>query len=145
MRRSRQQHDDALAPVEFPAQPLPRCRSVRVRQNRRTLENVGLFGVVRRHLPAARGEAFFQALQNVGVSLQPESESFGYSFSCQIVFRRTQPTAEDDDIGTVERVLSCRDQAPLIVSDYALENHLRAKLVQLLGEVERIGIYAVGS
>ena len=36
------------------------------------------------------------------------------------------------------------DQTPEVVSYDALENYLDAELVQLLGEVKRIGIHAEG-
>jgi hypothetical protein len=37
-----------------------------------------------------------------------------------------------------------RDQAAKIISYHALENHLYAQLVELLGKIERVRIHAVG-
>ena len=42
-------------------------------------------------------------------------------------------------------MLSGGDELAEIVSDDAFENDFDAELVELLGEVERIGVHAVGS
>ena len=42
-------------------------------------------------------------------------------------------------------MLGGRDELPKIVSDDALEDDFDAEQVELLGEVERIGVHAVGS
>ena len=73
--------------------------------------HVGLLGIVGSHLPSTLGEALFQTGENFRVAAKLESQRLGYGFARQVVFGRTEASAEDDDVGAKEAVLRRRHQA----------------------------------
>ena len=62
-----------------------------------------------------------------------------------IVFRRTQPSRDDHYLSAAYGAPYCRGEELAIVSHDALGYDLDSKRVQLIGEVERIRIHALGS
>ena len=57
----------------------------------------------------------------------------------------SETAAEDDDVGAKKCVLRRSNQLRQIVAHHAFEDHLHPQQIKLLGEVERVGIDAVGS
>ena len=55
-----------------------------------------------------------------------------------------RPPLKITNVGAEQAVLRRRYQAPQIVADNAFENYVDAQQVELLGEVERVGVHAVG-
>ena len=144
MRRAGKQHDDVLATVELAAEPLSGSGAVGIGKHGGALENIGLLGVVGRHLPAAAGETLLQASQDFRIAPQLQAERFGNGFAGQIVFGGAEAAAEDHDVGAKQAVLGRRHQPAEIVADDAFENYVDAQQVELLGKVERVGVHAVG-
>ncbi len=145
VRRAGQEDNDALTTVKRAAQPLAGSSSIGVGQNNGPTDDVGLLGVVRRHLPFASCEALLQSSQYFGITLELKPKRLGYGLSSQVVFRGSETAAEDDDIGAKKCVLRRPNQLPQIVAHHAFEDHLNPQQIQLLGEEERVGIYPVGS
>ena len=145
MRRPRQQKNDVFAPVEFSREPLAGSSAVGIWQNRRSVQNVGLLGIVGRHFPAALREPLLQARQNLVIPAQAHPEGLGNGLPGEIVFGRPKTTAENYDIGAEQRMLRGSNQPPQVVSHDALENDVNSQLVELIREIQGIGIHAVGS
>ena len=64
----------------------------------RAFDHVGLLRVIRRHLPAARGESFFESSQNFGIAPQSHAERFGNGFAGKVVFGGAKTTAENHNL-----------------------------------------------
>ena len=144
VRRAGEQHNDVLASVEFSAEPLSGSGAVGIRKDGRAVENVGLLGIVGGHLPAALGEALFEAGENFRITLHGKAERFGDRFASQVVFGGAEAAAENHDVGAEQAVLGGAHEVAEIVADDALENHVDAQPVELLGQVERVGVHAEG-
>ena len=144
MRRSGQQDNNALAPIELAAQPLSRCGSIRIGKHHRSLEHVRLLGIVGGHFPAARRETPLNAGKHIFITPQRNTESFGHCFPGKVIFGGSETAAENHDLRTKQRMLRGRNQALEIIADHALENYFNAQLIDLLGEIERVRIHAEG-
>ncbi len=59
-----------FAAVELTAEPLSGGGAVGIGKNGGAVENVGLLGVVGRHLPSALGEALFETSEDFGIAAQ---------------------------------------------------------------------------
>src|ERR1035437_5993652 len=66
-------------------------------------------------------------------------------FARQVVFRRAKATRKNNDVRTPHGKFRGRGQTFRVVAHNALEAHFNAQFIQLLGEVERVGVLAMGS
>src|SRR5580765_3037159 len=145
MRRSREQDDDPFPSLKLPGEPLTGSGAVGIWEHSGACDHVRLLRIVRCHFPAAVCEALFQFREEFIVAMKGDTERFGDRLTRQVVFRGTEPTAEYQDVRTKESVLSGRDQVTKIISDNALEDYVDAEQIELLGQIKRVGIDAMGS
>ena len=106
MRRPRQEKNDVLAPVELSREPLAGSSAIGIREDSRSVQNVGLLGVVGRHFPATFRKSLLQARQNFLIPPQAQPERLGNGFAGEIVLGRPQSPAKNHDIGAEQRMLS---------------------------------------
>ena len=76
--------------------------------------------------------------------MQTQAKRFGHGLAGEIVFGGSEAAAEDENVGAEQAVLCCGNEAPPIVADDTLENYVDAQQIELLGEVERVGVHAEG-
>ena len=77
------------------------------------------------------------------VALQGERERLGGGFAGQVVFGGAQAAHQDDDVGAAQRGSNGIHQILAAVADDGLEGNRDANLVELLGQVERVGVLPV--
>jgi hypothetical protein len=121
-----------------------RC-AVWVKQYGCAFDDVGLFGIVGRHLPAAVGKALLQFGDDLGIAPKADSQCFGNGFAGEVVFRRAQAAAEDENVTPEKAMLGGGDKVSEVVTNYALKNYIDPEQVELFGQVERVGVDAMGS
>ncbi len=78
------------------------------------------------------------------VAAQRERKRFRRSFAGQVVFGRSQAAHEDQDVDAAQRRADGVDQILAPVADDGLECDGNAELVELLRDVERVGVLAKG-
>ena len=78
----------------------------------------------------------------LGIALEAEREGFGQGFAGEIVLSGTKAAHQDHDVGAAQRIPDGVDQIFLAVADNGFESHRHAELVELLGEVEGVGVLA---
>src|SRR6266849_2481889 len=125
--------------------PQTRRRAARIFKNLRPFRYHRLPYIHRWHLPAKLPEAPFDVAQNFVVQVQLASQKVRNGFTRQVVFRRPQPARSDYQLHALQRFLKRRAQSIAVVPDNRFAHHLDAELVQLLSQVERVGVYAVRS
>ena len=96
-------------------------------------------------LRSGGGEALRQRVGNVGVEGQFAAERLGHGIAGDVVLGGSEAAGENQDGGAAHGVAHLRGQAVAVVADDALGDHFDAELVQLIGEVERVGVEAIGS
>ena len=138
--RPGQQDDDARLAVEGGRKKLAGRAAVGVGQQRRTVEDVGLLGVVGRHGDAAGGEALVQPGEQLVVGLHADAERGGNGLARQVVFGGSEAAREHDDVGTGECDAGRAGKMRKRVADNGLEGYLHAQIVQLLREEERVRV-----
>ena len=131
------------SPSIFGRHELAGSRAPRIAQHLRALDEIGLAGVVRRHLNAAGGEAGVERGQNVGIAPQAEAERFRHALAREVVLGRPESAGADQDLGPRQGLLDTLNQAFTVVAHDGFENHFDAQVVQLLGEKEGVGVLAV--
>ena len=108
----------------------------------RTSACLALLGAIFQPRAAKRSSS---CATSFGVASEVEAEGFGDGFAGEVVFGGAEAAAEDEDVGAEESVLRGRHEAAAVVADDAFEDYIDAEQVELLGEVERVGVHAVGS
>src|SRR5579859_5004163 len=116
-----EKNDDVLASVELPVEPLPGGSAVGIEQDSRAFDDVGLLGIVCGHLPAARGEAFFEGANDFRVAAEADTQCLSYGFAGEVVFGGAEPATEDHDVGAKQGVLRGGDQAAEIITHNRFE------------------------
>ena len=140
MGRAGKQHDDSRFPVELSFQPLSRRRAPGVRQHDRSLQHVGLLGIVVRHLQPPLGKALVHRGDDFVIAFQFYAQRIGHSFAREVVFGRAQPAHEDGDVGAADRRPRYGDEVLAIVADNGLEGDANPQVVKAAGEEEGIGV-----
>jgi hypothetical protein len=69
-----------------------------------------------------------------------KSKRVGDCFACEVVFGRAKAAHEDDDLGARYGKTGRSRQAFSVIADDGLKNDFDAKLVELLGQVQRVRI-----
>ena len=104
-----------------------------------------MLGIVWRHLVAAFGEALFELRNDFRIALQFQAERIGHRFASEVIFGGAEAAREDDDVRTPHGEFGgCREPFG-VVAHNAFEAHFHAQVIQLFGEVERVGVLAMGS
>ena len=145
VRRAGKQHQKPLLAVILSANPLSGRGAERIRQRRGASQNVGLLGIIGGHLHAALGEALFKSRDHVRIALQFQPQRIGHRFARQVIFRGAKAARENDNVRTPHREFGGRSQSFAVVAHNALEAHFNAQFIQLFGEIERVGVLAMGS
>ncbi len=145
IRRPWEQHQQPLLPVVLAGDPLAGSGAERIRQRRGAGQDVGLLGIVGGHLHAALSEAFFKPRDHLRIALQFQAQRVGHRFARQIIFRGAEATGENDNVRTPHREFGRRGQSFAVVAHNGLEAHFDAQFIQLFGEIERVGVLAMGS
>ena len=85
-------------------------------------------------------ESPFNGAHDCRIPAQLQAQRFGYGLASQIIFGRTQSTAQQNDVRTRQR---CRGDAHNVletVADNRLEPNFNAKIVELCSEIERVSV-----
>ena len=98
-----QQNDGALCAIVLGLDPLAWGSALRIRQNRCSINYIGLSLVVFRHLHAPLGEAGVEAREDFGIAVQFAAKSGGDSFACQVVLGGAEPAGDDNDLCAADR------------------------------------------
>ena len=80
-----------------------------------------------------------------GVEDEFAVERLGDGVAGDIVFGGSEAAGENQDGGAAHGLAHLGGQAIAVVADDALGDHFDAELVQLRGEVERVGIEAIAA
>ena len=80
-----------------------------------------------------------------GVAVQANTQRLRDGFASEVVFGRPKTSADDHDIGSKQGVLCGGNQMTEVIADDAFENYIDSEQVELLGQVERVRVHAVGS
>ncbi len=123
---------------------LPRRAAGCVFQNLRAIEDVCLLGIIFRHGHAPGGEPFVHRGEDVIVAAQTYSERGRDRFPRQVIFGRTKPAGEDNDVGARDSGFRCVGQMLEVVADDGFEGDLHAQLIEPRREIERIGVLPEG-
>ena len=79
-----------------------------------------------------------------GVAAEGERESFGDSFASEIVFSGPETAHEDENVNAGESGFDGGDEIFAAVADDGFEGDGNAEGVELLSEIERVGVLAEG-
>ena len=139
MRRTGQEDD---YPAGF-LEPLSGSGTAIVGQNVGAVDHVGLPFVDFGHLAIGGGEALRQPIGNGGIEDKFAVKRLGDGFAGDIVFGGSEAAGENQDGGAGQGLPHLGGHAFAIVADDALGDHFDAELVQLRGEIERVGIDAL--
>ena len=142
--RPGEQDNGARLGVDEGAEELPRCAAVLVFEQDGAFEDVGLLGVVGRHGDAALGEAALKSDEGGVVAAHADAESGGGGLAGEIVLGGAEAAGEEDEVGAGERHAGGAGEVLERVADDGFEGDLNAKVVQLRGEVEGVGVLAKG-
>ena len=82
---------------------------------------------------------------DLGIAAERQSQSFRHRFAREVVLGGAQAAGENNDVGAPHSQLGRSDEALAVIADDRLEAHLDSQVVELLGEVERVGVLPVGS
>jgi hypothetical protein len=77
-----------------------------------------------------------------GVAAQSQRQGFGYGLAGEVVFRGAQPAHQHHDVRPAHRGADGPDQVLATVADDGLEMDGDAQLVQLLSQMEGVGVLA---
>ena len=72
-------------------------------------------------------------------------ERVGHCFARQVIFSGAEAAGENDDVRTPHGKFGGCGQPFGVVAHDALEAHFHAQFIQFFGEVERVGVLAMGS
>ncbi len=143
-RRAGQKNDNASARLVFGRHELAGSARLGIAQHLRALDDIGLAGVVGRHLNAARGETGIERGQNVGIAPQADPERFRHALAREVVFGRPKSAGADQNLGARQRLLEyALNQAFTMVADHAFEYNFDAQVVKLLGKKKGVRVLAV--
>ena len=145
VRRAGKQRDQLAIAFESGVEPLARRAAVQVGQQRCALQHVGLLQVVLRHRNPPGGGAGVQRSNLRSVAAQCDRKRFRRSFAGQVVFGRSQSAHHDQNVDAAQRRAKSVHQVLAPVADDGLECDRNAEFIQLLRDVERVGVLAKGS
>jgi hypothetical protein len=143
-RRTGQKNEQLAMAVVYRVKILPRRGARTVGQRLRAFEHIALLGVVvgDRHAPG--GEARIQRRHDLLVALEAQAESLSHGFAGQVVFCRPQAAPHDHNIRTLQRRMDGGNQMLAAIADDRLGRQANAQLLELRGEIQRVGVLAVG-
>src|SRR5882724_7875066 len=124
--------------------PLARRSAVRVGEDLRSVDDIGLAEVVLRHLDATLGEALLQRSSNGVVADKREMESGSDGFAGEVVFSGAKAAGEDDDVCTGESDPCCSGKLRERITEDGLEGDGNTELIEFGGEGERVRVLPVG-
>ena len=134
--RPGQQHEDHAVVCD----PLAGRGAAIVGQHLGALDHVSLTAIVLRHLATERAEPRFDAIANLLLENQRPAERAGDGFAREIVFGGSQAAGENDDLRTRRRAQDAVGEPLAFVADHGFAHHLHAQRVELIGEVQRVGV-----
>ncbi len=145
VRRAGDEHDELAMALEGGVEPLAGSAAVGVGAGwlrpARTSACLRLFcGMGMRHW--RRGRARAATCGRVAAEL--DGERFGDGFAGEVVFSGAQAAHEDENVDAGERGADGVDEILLAVADDGFEGDEDADLVELLSEVEGVGVLAEG-
>ena len=142
--RAGEEHDELAKAGEGDVEPLAGCAAVGIWENGRAIENVGLLEIVGRHGDAPGGGAGVESGDLRGVAAEGEREGFGGGFASEIVFSGPEAAHEDEHVSAGESGFDGGDEVVAAVADDGFEGDGNAERVELLSEIERVGVLTVG-
>ncbi len=140
MRRAGEEHGERARFL----QPLAGGGAAIIGQDIGTFDDECLALVDLRHVPLGGGEALFEPGENLGVQAQFAIERAGDGFAGDIILGGAKAAGDDDDTGACDGLTDLVRETVAIIADDTLGDHFNAELVQFSGEVEGVGIDALG-
>ncbi len=142
--RAGDEHDELAITVVERVDPLPGGAAVGIGENGGALEDVGLFEVVGGHGNAPRRGPRMERCHLSIVALQGERERVGRGFAREVVFCGAQAPHQDEDVGAHQCGSNRIHDVLAAVAHDGLEGNHDTNLVELLREVEGVGVLPVG-
>ncbi len=143
MRRPGQEHDDRA--VARKLEPLSGGGSAIVGQHSCTIDHVGLAFVDFHHFAVEALEALFEPIADFLREDEFAPEGGGGGVARDVVFCGAESTCEDDELRAQQTGLDLIGKAFAAIANHALLDDFDAKIVELGGEKERIGVELFGS
>ena len=140
MRRAGQQHRHRAGFFD----PLARRGAAVVGKNLRAFDDEGLALVDLRHLAPGPRETAFQRLGDLRMKDELAAQRLGHGFARDVVFGGAQAAGENHDFRARQRLADGGGETIAVVADHALGDYFDAQVVQLAGDIERVGIDALG-
>ncbi len=126
-------------------QPLAGRSAARIRQDGRSLEKVGLLGIVLGHLDAALGEALVHRGDDFVIPAQLGPQRIGHALAGEVVLGRPEASDEDQNVGALERRPRGVDEMRSMVANDGLEGDGHAEFVKPGRQEQGIGVLPVRS
>jgi hypothetical protein len=108
------------------------------------VDELGLLGVVGGHGHAAGCKPRLQRQDRGRVGVELEVEGFGGALTGEVVFGGAKAAGEEDDVGAVEGDADGVGEVGAVVADDGFEGDGDAEVVEAGGEIERVGVLAMG-
>jgi hypothetical protein len=140
VRRPGQKHDHRAGILD----PLAGSGATVVREDGGALDDEGLALVDLGHFSIGLREAALQPFRDFRGERQLAVERQGHGFARHVVFGRSQAAGDNQDRRVRQRAANGAGQPLAVVADHALGYHFDADVVQFGGEIEGVGIDAVG-
>jgi hypothetical protein len=96
------------------------------------------------HLAVGARETALQRLGDFGMEDQFAAQRLGYGFARDVVLGGAKAAGEDRNLRARERLAEGAGETVEVVADDALAGYFDTQVVQLAGEIERVGIDALG-
>jgi len=140
VRRAGQQHHHGAGIL----QPLAGRGAAVVGKNIGAFDNEGLALVDLGHLAVGPRETMFERLGDLGIKDEVAAERLGHGCACDVVFGGAEAARDDHDFRPLARLADGSGETVAVVADHALGDYFDAQVVHLTGEIERVGIDALG-
>src|ERR1022692_795607 len=92
----------ARIPINVSLQILARCGPAFIRKDDSAFDNVGLFGIVRRHGDAPLGKALIHRSDNVVIALDFDAKRCSHALAREVILRGTKTAGDNDDVRTAD-------------------------------------------
>ncbi len=117
-------------------------RAAFVAQRRLSRKDVRLALVDLRHLPSARLETLFDALDDRRIDFHLQPERLHQRIARHVILGRSEAAGEHEEIGALERVADLVDQIAEDVADDALARDRNRKVFERCRDLERVRVDA---
>ncbi len=137
-------HDELAVTGKACVEPETGSGAFGVGNDCRSLDDIGLLEIVVGHRNAAFGKPSGQCDDQLGVAAHVDTQRFGNSLAGQVVFGGPEATHDADEIDARECCADGADEVAPTVAGDGFEVDGDTDLIELFGQVERIGVLPEG-